>query len=88
MARWERSTLSDHIGTRTVVLRFLKIITPVKCVIPQYDGHIRCPKEGELYQKSRGKIAQLQKVWSVNIDRSIRIGPASIVPGLKLLWDA
>ena len=83
LARWERSTLPDHIGTRTVLLRFLKIITPVKCVIPQYDGHIRCPKEGELYRKSG-----TQKVWSVNIDKSIRIGPDSIVPGLKLLWDA
>ena len=40
-----------HKESRTVVLRFLKIITPVKCVILHYDGHISCPMEGELYQR-------------------------------------
>jgi hypothetical protein len=29
------------------VLRLLKIITPVKCVIPLYDGYICCPKEAD-----------------------------------------
>ena len=83
MVRFERSTLPEHNGTRTVVLRFLKIITPVKCVIPNYDGHICFPKEGELYQKSGHK--DRPKVWSVNIDKSK--GHASITTGLKLLWD-
>jgi hypothetical protein len=84
LARLERSTLPDCIGTRTVVLRFLKIVTPVQCVISHYDGHISCPKEGELYQKIRHITRQ--KVWSVNIDESK--GPSSIGPGLQLLWDA
>ena len=85
MARFERSTLPEHSGTRTVVLRFLKIITPVKCVIPDYDGHICCPKEGELFQKSGHK--DRQKVWSVNIDK--RDGPRhGISSGLRLIWDA
>jgi hypothetical protein len=47
LARFERSTLPDHRGTRTVVLRFLKIITPAKCVTPGYDGYICEPKEGD-----------------------------------------
>ena len=80
MARWERSTLPDHIGTKTVVLRFLKIITPVECVIPYNDSHIHCPKEGELYQKPG------EEVWSVNIDKSN--SDLSNVPALKLLWKA
>jgi len=88
LARFERSTLPEHEGIRTVVLRFLKIITPVKCVIPDYDGHICCPEEGELYQKTGPKTGpkrKARKVWSVNIDKLG--GPRSIVPGLQLLWD-
>ena len=65
LARFERSTLSDHKGTRTVVLRFLKMITPVKCVLPLYDGYICCPEEGELYRKFTNSA-----VWSVKIDKS------------------
>jgi hypothetical protein len=76
LARLERSTLPEHKGTRTVVLRLLKTITPVKCVIPLYDGFICCPKEGELHQNSR------RKVWSLNIDN-----PKAIKRGLQLLWD-
>ena len=55
LARFERSTLPGHEpqGTRTVVLRFLKIITPVKYVTPDYDGYIGEPKEGELYRRAR-----------------------------------
>ena len=92
LARFERSTLSDHKGTRNVVLRFLKIITPVKCVIPQYDGLISVPKEGEIYRKRKARVAGLsqasesQKVWSINIDESK--GRESPGPGLRLLWDA
>jgi hypothetical protein len=88
--RFERSSLLKHKGARTVVLRFLKIITPVKCVavIPLYDGYICCPKEGELYQKSGYKFKDRRIVWGVNIDKSKLEGPKSVVPGLQLLWDA
>jgi hypothetical protein len=37
LARFKRSTLPEHKGARTVVFRFLKIITPVKVVFPHYD---------------------------------------------------
>ena len=66
------------------MLRFLKIITPVKCVIPLYDGNMSCPKEGELYE--RRQAGKKRKVWSVDIDKVK--GPDSCGPGLKLLWDA
>jgi hypothetical protein len=85
LARFERSTLPDHKGTRAIVLRFLKIITPVKSVMPLYDGNICWPKEGELYQKFGRKVP---KVWSVKIEKSKGTDPCSNVPGLKLLWDA
>ena len=63
------------------MLRFLKMITPVKCVIPSYDGYISLPKEGELHQRFSGGD---QSVWSINIDES----RSFMVPGLRLLWDA
>jgi hypothetical protein len=83
LARFERSTLPDHKGARIVVLRFLKIITPVKCVIPLYDHHIRFPKEGELFQK----VSSRDQVWSVDIDL-FRYRNKHILRGLQLLWDA
>ena len=83
LARFERSTLPDHEGTRTVVLRFLKIITPVKCVIPLYDGYVCCPKEGELYRKSRSTLKMDQSVWSIDIDKP----KGAMIRGLRLLWD-
>ena len=69
LARFERSTLLRHKGTRAVVLRFLKIITPLKCVIPHYDGYICCPEEGKLHQRPRKNACKIdQSVWGVNID--------------------
>jgi hypothetical protein len=85
LVRFERSTLPKHKGTRTVVLRILKIITPVQCVIPLYDGNVLPPKEGELHQRYpyRKDSAVACEVWSLNIDKNvINMGRA-----LRLLWD-
>ena len=66
------------------MLRFLKIITPVKCVIPSYDGYICIPKEGELYRRRGiGPHHKLGEPWSVNIDRL----NGDMLRGLRLLWD-
>ena len=82
LVRFERSTLSNHEGTRTIVLRFLKIITPVKCVIPDYDDYICFPKEGELHRRRYRNLLKAA-VWNINIDR-----PNDLTTrGLKLLWD-
>ena len=87
LARFERSTLLEHVGKRTVVLRFLKMITPVKCIIPSYDGHICRPEEGELYRRSRYNSLE-KRMWSVNIDNKFESkGSCSIIQGLRLLWD-
>jgi hypothetical protein len=85
LARFELSTLPDHEGTRTIVLRFLKIITPVKCVIPHYDGYVYCPKEGELHRRTRTYGKENRHVWSVNIDEPQYVEGKQ---GLRLLWDA
>ena len=72
LVRFERSAHKDK-DTRTVVLRFLKIITPVKCVIPNYDDFICVPKEGELFcRRRRGAHSTLDEsvVWIFDIDKS------------------
>jgi hypothetical protein len=84
LARFERSTLPDHKGTRTIVLRFLKIITPVKCVMPLYDGSVCCPKEGELFHKT-SKFRMGQPVWSINIDSESESKESLL--GFRLLRD-
>ena len=85
LAQFERSTLPAHEGTRTVVLRFIKIITPVECMIPSYDGYIVQPKEGELHRKSHRHAATKKDdvVWSVDIDKK-----GAMMRGFQLLWDA
>jgi hypothetical protein len=83
LVRFERSTLPDHKDARTVVLRFLKIITPITCVFPLYDGHVRLPKEGELNQKKSSR----DQVWSVDIDVP-GYRQSHYLRGLQLLWDA
>jgi hypothetical protein len=86
LARFERSTLSDHEGTRNIVLRFLKIITLVRCVIPLYDGHVCCPKEGDLH-RNKHSVKSNRQVWSVNIDIPQQLHVTRLQPGLRLLWD-
>jgi hypothetical protein len=82
LARFERSTLPDHKGTRTVMLRILKIITPVKCVIPDYGGYIALPKEGELHRRTKKSMPiSNPPAWSTNIDKNV------LLRGLGLLWD-
>ena len=66
------------------MLRILKIITSLKCVIPVYDGFTAQPKEGELYRRSRSIVNKLgHPVWSVNIDNP----KGRFVRALQLLWD-
>jgi hypothetical protein len=66
------------------MLRFLKIITPVKCVIPLYDGYISPPEEGELHSRFSRKLNKLNpQVWGINIDKK-----GVMVRALQLLWDA
>ena len=83
--RFERSTHPDHKGTRTVVLRFLKIITPVNCLIPLYNGYIVRPEEGELHRRCY-RYKTDHQVWGVNIDEERK--KRNMVQGLRLLWDA
>ena len=68
------------------MLRFLKIITPVNCVIPHYDGYIAPPKEGDFHRTQRyGKA-----VWNFNIDQKAPLWFSQwhkIRRGFQMLWD-
>jgi len=37
-----------HRGTRTLIIRILKIVSPIQRMIPDYDGFITWPTEGGL----------------------------------------
>ncbi|GLB38770.1 hypothetical protein LshimejAT787_0506350 [Lyophyllum shimeji] len=64
LARFERSTLPQHAGTRSVVLRVLKILDPIKSTIPGYDMYLPRPQEGALLLRPRGRV------FSANLDDS------------------
>lgn len=38
----------SHPGKPALSVRIVKIIQPFICIIPDYDGYVRMPKEGEL----------------------------------------
>ena len=86
-----RSSLSEHEGTRTVVLHFLKIIVPVECVIPLYDGYVMLLKEGELHRFRKTIKTLDMPAWSVNIDiPNLKDAPPKRIKkirGLQFLWD-
>ncbi|KAF8870124.1 hypothetical protein BD779DRAFT_620137 [Infundibulicybe gibba] len=48
LARLQVSTRPEHGGQNTLVMRILKIIEPVICAIPRYDGWMPPPEEGSL----------------------------------------
>ena len=92
LVRFERSTLPEHKDTRTVLLRFLKITTPVNCVIPDYDDYVCFPKEGGLHRRSPRHKPEYggkkdPQVWSADIDKP-NYSTHLIQHGLQLLWDA
>lgn len=84
MVRFERSTLPEHANTRTIVLRFLECLSPVRCAINDYDSYISLPTSGDLlsghYQKGKGSL----RPWSTNLD--IRKGKTTRM--FSLLWPS
>lgn len=62
---------------RILVMRVNKITSPVKALIPEYDGTVVKPEEGQLIMRrtSGGKL----EPWSYNIDQR---GSAAHLQGL------
>lgn len=61
---FERSFLPWHQGSRTIVMRIVRITSPVRCAISDYNGYMPRPVEGELHRRGCGAI------WSLNVDKS------------------
>ncbi|KAG5638226.1 hypothetical protein H0H81_001227 [Sphagnurus paluster] len=51
--RFERSSLEEHKGTNTIVLRVLKIVEPIRALHPNSEQYIPIPREGQLFQRRR-----------------------------------
>lgn len=67
MLCFEQSTLPLHKGTRTLVMRVKKLTSPVKTVIPGYDGWVSKPQEGQLVMhRTHGR--REPEPWSVDVD--------------------
>ncbi|KAJ7235096.1 hypothetical protein B0H12DRAFT_1076182 [Mycena haematopus] len=68
LAQFELSTLPEHAGSDTVVMRIVKMLTPPTCVVPGYDNYIPAPVEGELLRRTmgHGHGARLQ-YWYCNL---------------------
>lgn len=68
--RFELSTLPQHAGSRVVVLRVVKLIDPPKLRVPNYDGHLPPPVEGELVQRPRrGPLGSVP--WARKLDTKV-----------------
>ncbi|KAF8074061.1 hypothetical protein FPV67DRAFT_784793 [Lyophyllum atratum] len=75
LVRFERSTLPEHAGTRSLVLRVLDIQDPIKVVIPGYDMYLPIPTKGCLVERYRlaGKGARTApRPYSINLDRPVK----------------
>jgi hypothetical protein len=80
---FERSSLPQHRGTRTAVIRIVKILSPPICVYPNYDGCVPLPVEGELVNyiyKRRGLQPK-----SFNVDSPQYTGAENVVSGRELM---
>lgn len=66
--RFELSTLPQHAGQPTVVLRVVKMVEPPRVTIPGYDGYLPPPVEGELVMRpGRGHSVELHP-WAKKLE--------------------
>ncbi|KAJ7878569.1 hypothetical protein B0H14DRAFT_1636240 [Mycena olivaceomarginata] len=79
LVRFELSSLPEH-AKAPIILRVVKMITPPTLQIPDYDGHMPRPVEGELIYRAMGTTAVL-KPWGKSL--SCQLGKA-----LRLLLEA
>ena len=66
LARFEKSNLPEHMHKRRVVIRVLDILSPINCVIPDYDLDIQLPEAGQLIAKLKAKSSSYHP-WSIDI---------------------
>ena len=81
---FERSTLPEHVGTRTVVIRVLDILDPIEPIDPAYDRRLAPPQQGELLYTLSGKAISFQLDGGIKGSR----GKDALLSMLRLLWEA
>ncbi|KAF8813352.1 hypothetical protein BYT27DRAFT_7250885 [Phlegmacium glaucopus] len=65
LARFEKSELPEHTHKRAVVIRVLDILSPIECVIPDYDSYIQLPASGQLIAKRKRSAGY--RPWSMDV---------------------
>ncbi|KAJ7490843.1 hypothetical protein FB451DRAFT_1005702, partial [Mycena latifolia] len=68
LVRFEVSTLPQHAGRRFALLRLVKMIEPPKLAVPDYDGYLPRPVEGEFVMRPSRTGRRLQP-WARDLDR-------------------
>ncbi|TFK46208.1 hypothetical protein OE88DRAFT_1043726 [Heliocybe sulcata] len=87
LVQFEHSTLPEHKGTRTVVLRFVKIIELTKAEGSNDVSGMPEPKEGGLAM-AHARGSHHWRPWSVNVDRHQPGGKQhSLSRALSILFD-
>ena len=86
-ARFEQSYLPEHQGTRTVVLRVLDVLEPVRKVDENYDGKVPVPAAGSLVFRTHQQRGS--KPWSLCLDKRAgrTAGQRSLSHALDVLWS-
>ncbi|KZT28309.1 hypothetical protein NEOLEDRAFT_1129697 [Neolentinus lepideus HHB14362 ss-1] len=85
LLQFERSTLAEHKGTRTVVMRMVKILDMEKSENLVDIGSMSVPEEGSLMMK-RGTHGAWS-TWSVNVDKPRSRIQTTLSDVLSILFD-
>ncbi|KAG6828628.1 hypothetical protein H0H92_007220 [Tricholoma furcatifolium] len=84
LVRFERSTLVEHEGSNTLVLRVLRILRPIELVIPELEDTIIVPSEGSLLSNflygRRREVARRIMAW--NLDSNPRFSCLRSLPSM------
>lgn len=64
-------------------MRVLKIVDPVSCIIPDYDGFVNEPRAGQLMTMGLGDA---KKPWMYNVDTN-EVSPKHRATPLLSIWQ-
>ncbi|KAF8871895.1 hypothetical protein BD779DRAFT_1680047 [Infundibulicybe gibba] len=68
IAQLQASTRPEHAGQNVLAMNILKIIQPVTCTIPEYDGYMPPPEEGSVLYRRSAPRGSLSRLWVHEFD--------------------
>jgi len=82
LARFEKSDLPEHKHRPGVVVRVLEILSPINCVISDYDYNTQMPEVGQFIAKRKlsGRYGNYHP-WSIDISEN-----TAVAKSLRLLF--